>query len=234
MAEHFALHVITDRRRCAGEPAEVVRQALAGGVQWVQVREKTAPALETYTLARRLREACREAGAGLIINDRVDIALAIGAAGIHLGKKSLPPAVVRPLLAPGQLIGSSVHSLEEAVRAARAGADYLTYGNVFATESHPGVPAKGVAVLQAIVEAVVVPVLAIGGITADNVADVLATGCAGIAVIGAILAAADPAAAAAKLRAALDRHPSRPRHHFPGRTARGDTRVWQQEHAKPF
>jgi len=231
--ERFQLHLITDRKRCSGDLPDVVHRALMGGVDWIQVREKTAPALDTYLLAGRLQKACRLAGAGLIVNDRVDIALAIDAGGVHLAKKSLPPAVVRRLLAPDQLLGCSVHSLEEAVSAARAGVDYITFGNVFATDSHPDVPAKGVAVLRAIVERIEVPVLAIGGITAQNVNDVLATGCAGVAVIGAILAAGDPAAAASGLRDALHRHPGRPRHPFPPRAAREQMRVRQDEQAAP-
>jgi thiamine-phosphate pyrophosphorylase len=233
VADQFQLHLITDRKRCAGDVAEAVRRALAGGVDWVQVREKSAPALETYSLAQRVREACREAGGGLIVNDRIDIALAIGADGVHLGKKSLPPAVVRPLLAPGQLLGASVHSPEEAARAVRAGADYVTFGNVFATDSHPGAPAKGVLVLRTIVEMLDVPVLAIGGITPENVSDVLATGCAGVAVIGAILAAADPAAAAARLRDALHRSAFQPRHPFSDKAERGQTPLRQHEQASP-
>ena len=233
MAEPFQLHLITDRRRCSGDLSEAVRRALAGGVDWVQVREKSAPALETYSLGLRVRDACREVGAGLIVNDRIDIALAMAADGVHLGKKSLPPAAVRPLLAPGQLIGVSVHSLEEAVRAVRAGADYLTFGNVFATDSHPGAPAKGVVALRAIVDMLEVPVLAIGGVTPENVTEVLATGCAGVAVIGAILAAADPAAAAARLRDALHRPAFQPRHPFPQRAARGHTPPRQYEQASP-
>ena len=234
VAKRFQLHLITDKKRCAGDLSDAVRRALTGGVDWVQVREKSAPAVDTYALARRLHDACREAGAGLIVNDRVDIALAMGAEGVHLAKKSLPPEVVRPLLAPGQLLGSSVHSLEEAIHAVRAGADYLTFGNVFATDSHPGAPAKGVVVLRTIVEMVHVPVLAIGGITPENVADVLATGCAGVAVIGAILAAADPAAAAARLRDTLHRHGGRPRHYFPNIAAHGLTPVRQHEPASPL
>jgi thiamine-phosphate pyrophosphorylase len=233
VADQFQLHLITDRRRCTGDLPNAVRRALIGGVDWVQVREKSAPALETYSLAQRVRQACREAGAGLIVNDRVDIALAIGADGVHLGKKSLPPAVVRPLLAPGQLLGTSVHSLDEAVRAVRAGADYLTFGNVFATDSHPGAPAKGVVMLRRIVEMLDVPVLAVGGITSENVTDVLATGCAGVAVIGAILTAVDPAEAAGRLRDALHRPAFLPRHPFPLRATHGHISMRRHEQASP-
>lgn len=215
MAGRFALHLITDRKRCSGDLLAAVRQAVARGVDWVQVREKTSPALDVYELCRSMQEACREPGAGLIVNDRIDVARAVAAGGVHLAKKSLPPAVARPLLAPAQLLGCSVHSLDEAVRLAGAGVDYLTFGNVFATGSHPSFPAKGVEALRAIVRAVNVPVLAVGGITAGNVAEILATGCAGVAVIGAILADGDPAGAAARLREALDAHPARPRCPFP-------------------
>ncbi len=232
-ADTFRLHLITDRKRCRGDLLAVVRRGLAGGVDWVQVREKTQPASETYTLARQVQQECRRVGGGLIINDRVDIALALGADGVHLAKKSLPVEIARPLAGTDILLGCSVHSLDEAVRASRAGADYLTFGNVYATASHPGAPAKGAAMLRAIVEEVEVPVLAIGGITPENVDEVLATGCAGIAVIGAILGTADPAAAAAELRVALDRETTRPRHVFPAirqRTLSGNRRP---EHGMP-
>jgi thiamine-phosphate diphosphorylase len=221
MGERFQLHLITDRKRCAGDLLAAVDQAVASGVDWVQVREKTAPAVDVYELCRRVQRACEDTGAGLIVNDRVDVARAVRAGGVHLAKKSLRPAVARPLLAPDQILGCSVHSLDEAVRIAGTGVNYLTFGNVFPTDSHPGFPARGVEVLRAIVHAVNVPVLAIGGITVSNVGDVLATGCAGVAVIGAILGDPDPAGAARKLREALDAYPAQPRRPFPqpeGRT----------------
>lgn len=214
MEGRFHLHLITDRKRARGELIESVRKALAAGVDWVQVREKTAPAAELYDQARRILEIARPLGAGVIINDRVDVALAVGASGVHLAKKSLPPEAARPLLRPGQLLGRSVHSLEEALAVARE-VDYLTFGNVFPTESHPGVPPKGVEELARVVRAVDVPVLAIGGITLENLDLVLETGCAGIAVIGAILGDPDPAEAARRLREALDASRFRPRIPFP-------------------
>jgi thiamine-phosphate pyrophosphorylase len=217
MADRAQLHLITDRKRSPGDLVAAVRRALQGGVDWVQVREKTAPAADVYVLAREVSGICRAAGAGLLINDRIDVALAVGAAGVHLARKSLPPEVARGLLASGQLLGCSVHSLEEAVGAVRAGADYVTFGNVFATGSHSGFPPKGLATLERVVEVVEVPVLAVGGITADNLPGVLATGCAGVAVIGAILAAPDPAEAAAAFRIVLDWSPTRPRYALPHR-----------------
>jgi len=215
MGGYAQLHLITDRKRCPGDLMAAVRRALHGGTDWLQVRDKAAPVSDVYSLAREAMAACREAGAGVIINDRLDVALAVGAAGVHLAKKSLPVAVARQLAAPGQLVGCSVHSLEEAVAAVRAGADYVTFGNVFATASHPDAPPKGLIALSRIVLAVDAPVLAVGGITLENLSDVLGTGCAGVAVIGAILAAPDPGAAAAAFRTILNEARVRPRRLLP-------------------
>lgn len=215
------LHLITDRQTPDLEAA--VAAALRGGVDWVQVRDKSAGASELYALAGRLLPLCRESGSGLLVNDRLDVALAAGADGVHLARKSLPVAAARRLLPPGLLLGVSVHSLEEALAAAEHGADYLTFGSVFPTRSHPGRPAAGLEALAEVVVAVDVPVLAIGGIGPENVERVLATGVAGVAVISSILLDPDPAAAAARLRAAMDRAPYRPRLAFPAaaRSGRG-------------
>lgn len=229
-----ALHLITDRQAAPALVAAVAA-ALRGGVDWVQVRDKSAAAAELYQLACALRDACRAAGAGLLVNDRLDVALAADADGVHLAKKSLPVAAARRLLPPGRLLGASVHSVEEAVAAARAGADYVTFGSVFPTRSHPGRPPTGLDALAAAVAAVDVPVLAIGGITPENVAAVLATGAAGVAVISSVLLAADPAAAAARLREAMERAPGAPRVPFPpppGRRAPGAPEVGASTHGR--
>jgi thiamine-phosphate pyrophosphorylase len=168
-----------------------------------------------FTDATVLQPLTQRYAAHLSINDRVDVALAAGAAGVHLAGQSLPVDVAVLLAAGRLLVGRSVHGMAEAVAAADAGADYLTFGHVFPTTSHPGLPAHGLKELAAIVEAVEVPVLAIGGITIDNLDEVLATGCAGIAVISAILAEADPTRAATHLRSALDESNHHPRHPFP-------------------
>jgi thiamine-phosphate pyrophosphorylase len=164
-----------------------------------------------YSEAAQLLGATQQRDAQLAINDRLDVALAVGADGVHLAGQSLPVEAAVRLAAGRILVGRSVHELDEAVAAAAAGADYLTFGHVFPTTSHPGVPPRGLAELRAIVEAVDVPVVAIGGITVDNLADVLQTGCAGIAVISAILADANPQLAAARLRGAMDSSPHRPK-----------------------
>jgi thiamine-phosphate diphosphorylase len=216
----FVLHVVTDRSRQPLPLADAVMASLRGGADVVQLREKRAPALEIYHLCRLLQAQCEAAGLTLplVINDRLDVALAIGAAGVHLAAKSLPIEAARNVAQsagwPG-LIGCSVHSLEAARAAAAAGADYITFGHVYASESHPGVPPRGVRELARIVEAVDVPVIAIGGIDVYNVEPVLETGCAGIAVIGAVIGQTDPAAAAARLKNAMAKVRAKPKRPFP-------------------
>jgi len=210
----FQLHLITDSSAAEDLP-RAVSQALEGGVDWIQVREKRLPARSLFELARMVGERCRARGAGLLVNDRIDVALAAGAHGVHLGGKSLPVAVARQILPRPRLLGVSVHSLAEARAAERAGADYVTMGSVFPTRSHPGLSGVGLEELRRVVEGVEIPVLAIGGITAANIGEVLATGVAGVAVISAILMAPSPRLAAAELRRAMDEAPGRPRRPFP-------------------
>jgi thiamine-phosphate diphosphorylase len=209
------LHVVSDRHRHTLPLPEALALAAQGGAHVLQIREKKAPAAEVYDLCLEVRARCEEAGVRpkLFVNDRIDIAIAIGADGVHLAAKSLPVAVVRRIAKesgwPG-VIGCSVHSLEEAVAAEAAGADYVTFGHVYASESHPGVPPRGVYALRRVVEAVNIPVIAIGGIDHTNVSAVLATGCRGVAVIGAVLNQPDPRAAAARIVAQMRAERGRP------------------------
>ncbi|MCL6517643.1 thiamine phosphate synthase, partial [Alicyclobacillus sp.] len=186
------LHVISDRQRHALPLPEALTQAALGGADVLQIREKKAPAAEVYALCLEVRERCQAAGVRpqLFVNDRIDVAIALEADGVHLAAKSLPVAVARGLAERSGwkgVIGCSVHSLEEAIAAEASGADYVTFGHVFASESHPGVPPRGLYALRRVVEAVRIPVIAIGGIDPANVAAVLATGCHGVAVIGAVI-----------------------------------------------
>ena len=201
------LVLVTDRARVgAGCLAGAVERAVAGGVGMVILREKDLPAGELLALAERLR-AVTAGRALLLVNDRVDVALAAGADGVHLGEAGLPVAAARAVAAgrEGFLVGRSVHAPETAAGAAAVGADYLLFGNVFETASHPGRPAAGTECLRAVVECAPAPVIAIGGITAANARECLRAGAAGVAVIGAVLGAPDPEAAAREMAEALRR-----------------------------
>ena len=204
-AVSFSLYLVTDRQRTAGRPLlEVVEAALQGGVDAVQLREKDLPAAALFALATHLRDLTRRYGARLLINDRIDIALAVGADGVHLPVDSFAPADARRLLGPDALIGVSTHSVEQARAAAAGGADFIVFGPVFDTPLKRafGTP-LGLDALAHVTGAVRVPVLAIGGLTADRVASVRQRGAHGVAVVAAILAADDPRMAAAALRAEL-------------------------------
>lgn len=189
--------LVTDHQVCGGynRLERTVAAALAGGVQLVQLRDRSLPAGELYALALRLRRLTADAGALLIVNDRVDVALAAEADGAHLGERSLPVAVARRLLGE-RLLGRSVHDVEAAVEAERDGADYLILGTIFPSESHPGAPAAGPGLIRKVKVHVKTPVLAIGGINADNAAQAIAAGADGVAVIRAIQGVPDPEQAA--------------------------------------
>lgn len=164
---------------------DLVARAAAAGVDLVQVRERGLEARELGALVARCRLAVEGSGARLLVNDRLDIALAEGAHGVHLPSGGLAPAAVRVRAGPGFLIGRSVHSVEEAVGVtAEGGPDFLVFGTVFPSRSKPGVEPAGLAQLSATVAATGLPVLAIGGITEATLRDVAGTGAAGVAAIG--------------------------------------------------
>jgi thiamine-phosphate diphosphorylase len=208
---HFSLHLVTEPRRTPDALRAAIQQAIDGGIDWVQLRDKNGSAAAVYQQAEHLRVLTRARQASLSINDRLDVALAVEADGVHLAGQSLPVGVAARVAERRLLVGRSVHGLAEAQTAVAEGADYLTFGHVFPTQSHPGLPPHGLEELRQVVETVDVPVLAIGGISTHNLEPVLATGCAGIAVISAILSAVDPRSAAAQLRQALDFSAHRPR-----------------------
>ena len=197
--------VLVTNRRLAGERfLDVVREAVAGGVDAVVLRERDATAKELFALATECKAIARAGGAKLIVNHSLDAALAAEADGVHLGWRSLPPREVRRLAPRPFLVGVSVHSAGAAVRAAEGPVDYLFLGPIFATPSKEGlVEPLGVEAIRAAKAAVKVPVIAIGGIKPENAADVMAAGADGIAVISAIMAAADPRKAAGELKGAL-------------------------------
>jgi thiamine-phosphate pyrophosphorylase len=193
--------VVTDRALCGGAEGLVaaVEAAVSGGADAVQLREKDLPASELSTLARRLR-AVTQGRALLLVNGPLEVAVAVEADGVHLPEDApMPPRPRR-----GFLVGRSVHSAEAARRPDVVGADYLVAGPVYETRSHPGVEPAGLALVEEIARAVRVPVLAIGGVTAGRVEEVVRAGASGVAVISAVLAQPDPRAAAEALRRALD------------------------------
>lgn len=176
--------------------------AVAGGVDLVQLREKDLPGGQLLKLATTLEE--RIGGrARLIINERVDVAAALPAAGIQLAEDALPVAAARRLLEQDALLGRSVHSLDGAKQAVADGADFLVAGTMYASGSHPGEPPAGPELIRQIAVVAATPILGIGGITPDNVGAVMQAGASGVAVITNILAATDPEQAAARLKAAM-------------------------------
>jgi len=189
-----------------------VEQALAGGADCVQLRDKSASAGAMLQQARALRDLTRAHGAWLSINDRLDVALAVGAEGVHLAAQSLPVAEAVAVAAGRLLVGRSVHSLAEARAAAADGADYITFGHIFPSTSKPGEAPRGLQQLAEVVQGVDVPVMAIGGITSANLESVLAAGAAGVAVISAILSAPEPQSASGALHEVLGASSREPRY----------------------
>ncbi|MGC8491507.1 MAG: thiamine phosphate synthase [Syntrophobacteraceae bacterium] len=198
----FRLYLVTDRGLSGGRPLEkIVRESVAAGVTAVQLREKDATAREFLKQAFSLVKIASEFHIPLIINDRVDIALACRAQGIHLGQSDMQCALARRIVGDDMLIGVSVSTVEEAVEAEADGADYLGAGPIFATSTKAdALPAIGLDVLRAIRRAVHIPLVGIGGIKHTNAAEVMRAGADGVAVVSAIIAHADPGAAARQLR----------------------------------
>lgn len=206
-AVDYRLCLVTDRETVQGRDlGRCVAAAIQGGVTMVQVREKTASSLAFYATAKRLKAIAVRHRIPLIINDRLDIALATEADGLHLGQTDLPLLVARKILGAKKLIGVSVSTVREARRAEKQGADYLGVGAMFPTPSKQDAQPVSVAVLKAIKAAVGIPVVAIGGIGPDNVVSVMTTGIDGVAIISAILKADDCRQAAAKLLALVTKH----------------------------
>jgi thiamine-phosphate pyrophosphorylase len=204
--DELSLTLVTDRTQTRGRDlAALVIQCVAAGLPAVQVREKDLPAVELASLCRKLREPTRETGALLIVNDRADVALAVGADAVQRTHASLSVAEIRTAVDKRLRIGASVHSREDALAAEAEGADWIVFGPVYDTASKRqyGLP-QGLAKLEAVTRAVPIPVIAIGGITPERVAEVRAAGAHGVAAISAILAAESPAEATRRFLDALD------------------------------
>ncbi len=196
--------MILDRAAAGSRDLGVILEgAIAGGCRMVQLREKEWPSGALLPLAERLRARCRAAGVTFMVNDRVDLALVVDADGVHLGQDDLPPRAARPLLRPGMILGVSTHSVEQARAAQAAGSDYVAVGSMFPTSTKAGFELVGPELVRALRGEIRVPLIAIGGISAENVAPVIRAGADGVAVISAVCAAADPEAATRRLLAEI-------------------------------
>ncbi len=188
----YSIYLVTDDGCLQGRALiDCVREALEGGVTLVQYRAKTASSAEMYTEALQLKALCDNFKVPLIINDRLDIAMAVGAAGVHLGQDDLPCSAARKLLGEDYIIGVSAHNPAEAKAALQSGADYLGCGAVFGTATKADVKKLGTDGLAAICKAKGLPVVGIGGVTADNYREVRAAGADGAAIVSGILAQPD-------------------------------------------
>ena len=197
----YSLYLVTDRElMIADSIEESTEQAIKGGCTIVQLREKTASSREFYEIAVRLREVTARHGIPLIINDRADIALAVGADGIHIGQEDLPFDAIQRIAGKNMLIGVSASNLAEAAAAAKMGADYLGVGAMFATGTKTDANLTSMEELQRIRAAVNVPIVVIGGINKNTVPLFKGTGINGIAVVSAIVSQKDPAGAARELK----------------------------------
>lgn len=201
----FNLYLITDRSQSGGlRLIDIVEEALKGGVRAVQLREKDLSSRELYELAYDLRKLTAKYSAKLIINDRVDIALAVDADGVHLAMNSMPIHRVRKLLGRDKLIALSCHNQVNSLMAQENGADFITFGPVYYTPSKAnyGEPV-GIEQLEAVTHLLDIPVFALGGIKRENINAVIAAGAAGIALVSAIIASDDPRSEAEAMRALL-------------------------------
>jgi thiamine-phosphate pyrophosphorylase len=203
MNTSFGTYLVTQSNQSRGRPtAAVVRAAIAGGIDVVQLREKHASVRERLAVGEELRRLTREAGVTFVVNDRVDLAVAVDADGVHLGDDDLPVGVARDQLGADALVGRSVSTVDGAERAERDGADYLGVGAIYRTgskETDPEQTEIGLERVEAVCDAVSIPVVGIGGVTHERAGDVVGAGADGVAVVSEITAADDPEAATRRL-----------------------------------
>jgi thiamine-phosphate pyrophosphorylase len=206
MSANYELYVITDEGLSKGyRHAEIARMAIAGGADVIQLRDKKLGGKELLHCAIEIREIARNAGALFLVNDRLDIALASGADGVHLGQEDLPARNVRAICPPGFIIGVSAGTVDEALQAERDGADYIGLGPVFNTASKDDAgPVCGLGTLKEVKKCVSIPVIAIGGISSANAKDVILSGADGLAVISAVVGQDDIELAARRLKLLID------------------------------
>lgn len=201
-----SLYLISDRKQAGGRPLlEVLEIALEGGLRLIQLREKDLSGRELFDLAAKVRGLTARYGAKLLINDRVDIAIAVDADGVHLPASSFSPMDARSLIGRDRVIGVSAHSEADAIRAEREGADFVTFSPIYDTPSKAGYgEPQGLERLEEVCSQVNIPVYALGGINRENVRDVMGRGASGVAMISAILEARDIKAETLKLLESLN------------------------------
>jgi len=196
-----SLYLIASSGLVGDRPLEkVVKEAVSGGVDVVQLRERDMTSREIYDLARKLKEAIKGTSARLLINDRVDIAVAVDADGVHLGQNGLPVETVRRIIGHGMVIGVSTHDLEEAKRAESEGADYVLFSPVFPTRCKPEAVPKGTGALRELQSNIGIPVVALGGINPSTLVEVVRAGITNAAVMSFILTSENPKNAAEELK----------------------------------
>ena len=202
----YSLYLVTDRGLARGRSTlEIVKAAVDGGATVVQLREKDCPTLEFIEQALAIKDLLQARRIPLIINDRLDVAQAVRADGVHLGQTDMPLDMAKGILGDSMLIGISTESIEDAIAAEKGGADYLGVSPIYATPTKTDTaPPLGLAGLRQIRKAVRLPLVGIGGLNRENSADVIRSGADGVAVVSAIVAADDPEAAARMLRRIIE------------------------------
>jgi len=192
---------------------ELARLAIKGGADTIQFRQKVGVTREMIEIVRQLKQLCMDSGATLVVNDRLDVAIAAEADGVHLGRDDFPIPLARKLLGESRIIGGSAASLEEAQKCLVEGADYIGFGPVYPTTSKADAdPVTGIKLLKQVVEAIPLPIIAIGGINVENTPEVIRARAQGIAVISAVCCQEDPEQATRALRQALQKKTSRGNH----------------------
>jgi len=188
----LSLYLVTDKSDDVEKFLKTIEEAIKGGVSVVQIREKTADTLDFYNLALKVKKITTKYNVPLIINDRVDVALAIDADGVHVGQSDMPCDVTRKLVGPNKIVGVSAATIDEAKKAEKDGADYIGTGAVFPTSTKDDAPKITKKELKEVVDSINIPVVAIGGITIDNASELIDTGIAGLSVVSAIMSSDDP------------------------------------------
>ena len=195
----LSLYLVTDKSDDVEKFLKTIEEAIQGGVSVVQIREKTADTLDFYNLALKVKEITTKYDVPLIINDRVDVALAIDADGVHVGQSDMPCDVTRKLVGDDKIVGVSAATIEEAQKAEKDGADYIGTGAVFPTATKDDAPSITKKELKEVVDSINIPVVAIGGINLDNASELTDTGIAGLSVVSAIMSSDNPKESSKKL-----------------------------------